>query len=349
MKVTQQEIADILNLSDTTVSRCFTNHPKINPETRSKVFQLANKLGYSYRAVRNTNKAGDEQDCSTIAVLVGFPKEEMREGDTASKILNGISERAAISGTAIQVYYLNPDEFSIAPGARRAVKNVNISDWSGVLLMFPFNVESVKNLIGKVPTLSILDDYDELSLDCVESDQHHGINAIMDRLIALGHTNIGFVSWEYQIKTKWADRRFGTYLEHMYLSGLKVNPENIINMLPGRRIATNDIAEYLAGRTRAGATAWVFAADHQAYYTLPGLKKYGIEVPRDCSITGFDGMLPPEGLPQLTTVAVPLEEIGFSAVHELERKMTSGIPKCRHVMVAGKLIKGETTSLAPPI
>ncbi|MGE9294975.1 MAG: helix-turn-helix domain-containing protein, partial [Puniceicoccales bacterium] len=33
-EVNQQVIADALNLSRATVSRCFTNHPGINPETR---------------------------------------------------------------------------------------------------------------------------------------------------------------------------------------------------------------------------------------------------------------------------------------------------------------------------
>ena len=42
----QKEIAERLNLSRTTVSRCFTNHPKINPETRARVFELATELGY---------------------------------------------------------------------------------------------------------------------------------------------------------------------------------------------------------------------------------------------------------------------------------------------------------------
>ena len=47
--INQQGIADQLSLSRTTVSRCFTNHPGINPETRSRVFKLAASLGYTYQ------------------------------------------------------------------------------------------------------------------------------------------------------------------------------------------------------------------------------------------------------------------------------------------------------------
>jgi DNA-binding LacI/PurR family transcriptional regulator len=35
-------------MSRATVSRCFTNHPGISPETRAKVFDLASRLGYSH-------------------------------------------------------------------------------------------------------------------------------------------------------------------------------------------------------------------------------------------------------------------------------------------------------------
>jgi hypothetical protein len=51
-KINQQLIADQLRLSRATVSRCFTNHPGINPTTRAKVFALASRLGYSHQEKR---------------------------------------------------------------------------------------------------------------------------------------------------------------------------------------------------------------------------------------------------------------------------------------------------------
>jgi DNA-binding LacI/PurR family transcriptional regulator len=343
MKVTQQEIADKLNLSRTTVSRCFTNHPKINPETRSQVFQLANQLGYSYSAPRNVRPGKDSEKQPVIAVLVGLPKDEVDNVDTASQILDGISERAAASKMAIQIHYIDPDTFTLRPTTRRAVKNINISEWSGVLLLYPFASDAIQNLMRRVPTLSILDDYDDLRLDCVEPDQHMGINLVMDHLIGLGHKKIGFVSWKYKIRAKWVERRLGTYLEHMYLSGLDIDKKNIVNVSQGPSMPLDDLVAYVAKRTGEGVTAWVCAADHQAYHLVDGLKKHGIYVPQDCSVTGFDGVMPPVGSPQLTTVAVSLKDVGFSAVHELIRKMKEGSPRCRHVMVAGRLIVGETT------
>ena len=53
--IKQQEIAKKLQLSRATVSRCFTNHPGINPETRARVFETAAELGYRHLTSRSNN------------------------------------------------------------------------------------------------------------------------------------------------------------------------------------------------------------------------------------------------------------------------------------------------------
>jgi len=40
-------------------------------------------------------------------------------------------------------------------------------------------------------------------------------------------------------------------------------------------------------------TAWVCAADHQAYPLIYDLQMRGLRVPEDCSVTGYDGIAPP--------------------------------------------------------
>lgn len=55
-EVNQQAIAEQLQLSRAMVSRCFTNHPGINPTTRAKVFQLADELGYKHLEMRVPRK-----------------------------------------------------------------------------------------------------------------------------------------------------------------------------------------------------------------------------------------------------------------------------------------------------
>ena len=83
--MSQKEIAERLNLSRTTVSRCFTNHPKINPETRARVFELAAEIGYSYSPPRNLVE-DRPRVADSVAVMVGRPSNALDGIDTARQI-----------------------------------------------------------------------------------------------------------------------------------------------------------------------------------------------------------------------------------------------------------------------
>lgn len=45
-RITIKDIARLLSLNASTVSRALSNHPNVNPETRQKVFEVAQEMGY---------------------------------------------------------------------------------------------------------------------------------------------------------------------------------------------------------------------------------------------------------------------------------------------------------------
>ncbi|MEZ5278807.1 MAG: LacI family DNA-binding transcriptional regulator [Opitutaceae bacterium] len=346
MKVSQQHIADELNLSRTTVSRCFTNHPKINPETRSAVFQLATKLGYNYSAPRNV-EAKKPAERNTIAVLVGLAEENRQAADTAAAVINGISERAAAQHLELQLHYVDPAQFRLAPRARKILPEADTSDWRGTILIYPFHEESVINLMAKFPTVAVLDDYDLAEIDCINPDEGRGISRMVQHLYDLGHRRIGFLSWKYPVSTPWVGRRVGAYLENLYRLGLEIEPDHILNVRGENSMPLDELSNRVARLVRQGVTGWVCAADHQAYPLLVDLKNRGIRVPHDCSITGFDGIRPPRGLPQLTTMRTPFREMGISSVVSLLRKIDQPSAARRHIMVSSHVVIGKTTARPP--
>lgn len=344
-KPNQKVIADRLRLSTTTVSRCFTNHPKINPETRARVFQLAAEMGYSYANQRNATPKNDLSR-NTIAVIVGIEKTSQSEKHTATDILIGISEKAAAEGLAIDVHYVNPSEFLPEPRSRRIIKGVSCQSWKGVILVYDFKEEAVSNIMAKFPTVSALEDYDNVDVDCIGQDQVRGISRIMQHLYDLGHRKIGFLSWKYPIHTPWVERRLGAYVENIYRLGLELDTDLILNLKPDEQIPLNELADQVAHHVRNGITAWVCAADHQAYRLIKDLNDRGISIPSDCSITGYDGQAPADGAPQVTTIRMPFKDIGMSCITSLLRKMKHPVSMRRSMQVSGELLIGSTT--APP-
>ena len=344
-KPNQKLIADRLNLSRTTVSRCFTNHPKINPETRAMVFQLAAELGYSYSVQRNAHSK-DNGDRNTIAVIVGLAKSQTIERETATEILKGISEKAAAEGFEIEIQYVDPADFHPQMRSRRIIKNVSCLKWKGIILLYVFEEEAVSNIMAKFPTVSALEDYDRVEVDCIGQDQVRGISRIMQHLHDLGHRRIGFLSWKYPVHTPWVERRLGAYAENIYRLGLELDTDLILNLKPEEQIPLDELASQVAQHVRQGVTAWVCAADHQAYHLIEQLKTHGISVPEDCSVTGYDGQIPPKGSAPVTTIRMPFKDIGISCISSLQRKMQHPVAMRRNLQVSGELSIGATT--APP-
>jgi LacI family transcriptional regulator len=83
--------------------------------------------------------------------------------------------------------------------------------------------------------------------------------------------------------------------------------------------------EWHAGRD--GATVLVCATDLQAAGALDQARLAGLRVPEDLSITGFDDIEFAALLsPPLTTVKMPIEQLGLDVGRALIRRMQGGPP-----------------------
>jgi LacI family transcriptional regulator len=341
--MSQKEIAERLGLSRTTVSRCFTNHPKINPETRARVFNLAAKIGYSYAPPRNATLQRSDTP-STIVVLIGEPKSLGKSHEeTARQILSGISEGIAQRKLKLSIHYEDPETFRVGTRARRIIGGESNHDFLGFIIIFPFDEMSIGNLASKFPVVTVLDDYENLNVDCIDVDQTRGIAMMVRHLADLGHEKLGFVSWRYTVPTPWVERRFGAFVENLYRLGLPFDEEHVVNVSRERRLETRAVTSRVLAWIESGVTGIVCAADHQAYSLASDLRKAGVRIPEDVSITGFDGVSPPEGEAQLTTVRMAFREIGSSSVLSLVRRTQHPSSPRRHVLVDGKQVMGSTT------
>ena len=72
------------------------------------------------------------------------------------------------------------------------------------------------------------------------------------------------------------------------------------------------------------------------------LEDRGIRVPQDVSISGFDGIEAPQGMPSLSTVEIPYIDIGFTATKRLKDLMKKRFGPHQHILLGCKLRAGET-------
>jgi DNA-binding LacI/PurR family transcriptional regulator len=131
-------------------------------------------------------------------------------------------------------------------------------------------------------------------------------------------------------------------MEAMVRLRLPVTIEDIVNVFPSREGDDESSIDYAVERTRTGVTAWVCAADHQAYDLIRGLEKRGFRVPKDISVTGFDGIEAPKDCPKLTTVVIPFREIGTTGTQRLIERASNRFGSAQHVLIDCRLRPGAT-------
>jgi LacI family transcriptional regulator len=254
----------------------------------------------------------------------------------------GISERLAEEGLELKLFREDPETFTLRSRPRRILPELSNTGILGFILLYPFQVTSVEHLSSKFPTITALDDYERLEVDSVDVDAQRGISRLVEHLAENGHREFGFLSWRYKVATPWVEGRFGAYVESLFRLGLRFSEERLINVRRTGQVGPDEVINRAQRMIESGVTALVCAADHQAYHLIDGLKLRGIRVPKDVSVTGFDGLIPPPGMPQLATVRQPFRDIGYSTVVSLMRRVKSPAAPRRHILVGGRFIEGET-------
>jgi LacI family transcriptional regulator len=348
--VNQQLIAERLKISRATVSRCFTNHPGINPVTRARVFQLAAEIGYTHLESRTARSLTKKKAATTFGLLISSDEEEYHRTDYQSpgeQILAGVTECAQLNSTHIDVHLIPPAAQDLGHPSYLRIEKFR-RKWSGMLLVYPFPTQILKPLSLLMPTVSLVEQFEPTGIDWVDVDHHKGISSAIEHLIELGHRRIGFFTRRYEVEASWSFRRYAAFVEKMVRERVPVDPRDVVNVFPAPELGIEAGHDHVAARTRDGVTAWVCAADHQAYDLIRSLTQRGISVPGDVSVTGFDGIATPAGCPTLGTVHIPFREIGATGTRRLVERVRRRFGSSQRVLVDCPFKPGASIA-APPI
>jgi DNA-binding LacI/PurR family transcriptional regulator len=260
----------------------------------------------------------------------------------------GLSEFAQLNNMKLELFYVSPSETSFDAPSYARIEPLRKREWDGAILIYSFPRKIVEEVDLKLPMVSTVEHYGAGSFNCVDVDHYTGISMVMDRLRALGHKRIGFYTRSYPVEAEWSFRRFAAYIEKLAREGFAPAREDVVNVYPGRLIPScEESNRYVVERTRDGVTAWVCAADHQAYDLIAAVQKAGLRVPVDVSITGFDGIRKPDWAPLLTAAIIPFRELGYTSGRRLLEIMKKRFRSPQHILVAPRMREGETTGPAP--
>ncbi len=333
MPVTQKDIADRLGISITTVSRALSNSSKLSPKTRSVVLDTAAVLGYKpSRAQRNSH--GDQGTTDTLGVLVFYKGEFVESGHM--KMLAGISDICEAQNTGVMVHYVREEQLEQLTGSAPP-ELLQTDRVGGLILLNYFPPDVVKQLAARWPCVEINHHVKGLDTDVVDVDPGEGIGQLVEKLVELGHRDIGFIG-DTRGYT-WAHARHAAFFQAMNTLGLQYDPARFAC---GTRTHAEILRDWLDKRTREGVTAWVCANDSLARGVGTELVNLGYAIPDDVSLTGFDGGGRLANGRRITSILTPYEALGGAAAHRLLRRLQHPHAARPHVLIPGRVVEGET-------
>lgn len=296
-----RSVAEAAGVSHQTVSRVLNGHPSIRPETRARVLEVIESLGYRRSgaavalATRRTRRIG---------VLVDSAFEY---GPNATSSAVESAARAAGYATIA----VNIDE-QRSVSAHDAVEHLVTQGVDALCVVAPrsSSIDIVREASTGLPTLVVTPEPDAAFLT-ISVDQHGGAELAAQHLLDLGHRDILHVAGP----SDWLDARERErgWRDRMLAAGL--NPAD-----PVVADWSSD-GGYAVARALGGDPPFtaVFAAnDRLALGLVHGFADAGIRVPERISIVGFDDL--PDArhfLPPLTTVRQDFAALGAGAVARL--------------------------------
>lgn len=181
----------------------------------------------------------------------------------------------------------------------------------------------------------------------VEPENHYASSELADALLSVGHRRFAVIGGPANIRTS-VDRRNG-FVEALGRRGVTPLVEVSGDFTrDGGHSAARRLAAALdieAGAAGPAGPVCVFAVtDVMAIGAIAAWRELGLGVPEDVCIAGFDD-IPTlrDHTPSLTTVALPLEQIGARAVDLA--LCTDGDAADRHERIPGRIVLRDSTRL----
>ena len=185
---------------------------------------------------------------------------------------------------------------------------------------------------------------------CVVADDKKAMRAATQHLLALGHRRIACIM---EIKGSLSLRRLSGYRQALQTADIE--PQDL--WLRPFESWTEEIARFedkahrsmevwlQQGFRETGCTAILAHNDEAAVGIIEALHQHGLRVPDDVSVVGYDGTEVSDfHRPRLTTVQLPLRDIGFQAVDLLLKNLEQTSPRARNIVLSARLKIGATTA-----
>jgi len=319
-------VAAAAKVSVATVSRALQRPEIVSAETRQRVYEAIERLGYTPNA-----QARNLRTARTRLVIALVP-------DIAnpffSEVIRGMEQVAHENGYSV---LLGDTQSSLA--REQAYADMVAARQVDGLITLMRHLPKIQ-VSGRLPVVNACEYVKNRDITSVRVDNFAAAKVAVNHLLTLGHRRIAFVSGP-------ADSPISVDRRHGYETALKqagITPATSL-VAPGdfsMEAGVRAIESFLARTQKFSA---VFCSnDEMAIGAMRALATHGLDVPGDVSIVGFDDIrFARYTSPALTTIAQPKNEIGREAMRMLIELLNDpSTPVLKRVLSADLVVRGST-------
>lgn len=332
--ITLKDIAKKLNLSPATVSLALNQRPGVNKQTRENVLSLARELNYNGNIGSEKVQRRTQRNLGMLGFLVYKRYGKIvTDSQFFTELISAVEQAArAQNYTLLLTYCMGEEEIS------NTIKRLKDSNLVGLLILGTELSEEDAELFHEINLPVVILDCDLRGgkFDTVTIHNEDGIWRGMKYLYEQGHREIGYLHSSFSIRN--FEQRCLGYESFLNAFNINMSTPKIFMVEPTIEGTCADVCELIKQNIEF-PPAIIADNDLIALGAMKAFAQCGIKIPDAVSIIGFDD-IPLTGLiePQLTSIRVPCDALGDSAVNQLLWRKNNPAAIPRRISVGTELI-----------
>jgi len=314
-KTTITEIAKIAGVSKTTVSRVLSGGSNVSKKTKDKVLKVIEQNNYKPSIIAQSLRTNKTK---TIGLVIADI-----ENPFYARVAKGVIDTAEIKNYNVILCNsnndINSEEKEIDTLINRGVDGL-------LLTTVALKTRTIKNLLDKQFPFMLIDcKLDYPGINYVVNDDYYGAKLATEYLINLGHKNIFFLGNKKLLSLR---ERLKGFKDALKLNKYSENTSTFDELVDINNIHTLEkIIKYIINHKNK-ITAIFAGNDYWAIKTIKIINDYGLNVPEDISVIGYDNIeISAIVKPPLTTIRQPKYLLGKLATEQLFEIIENGSKK----------------------
>lgn len=331
-KLTLEDIAQLAEVSRSTVSRVVNNHPSVSQQVRQRVLQVIQETGYHPNQAARSLAS---QRSYIIGLVIPRSTHTFFTDPYFPRLTQGVAQACNQYDYTLSLFlfHTEDDERKLFPRITRR----GLVD--GIIIQATHAADEVFTQLSQsdVPFVVAGRPMSVQDTSYVDVDNVGGAYNAVRHLVHLGRKRIGTITGPL-ITTAGLDRYEG-YKQALQDSHLGLDEQLCIE---------GDFSEsggyYGAQRLLPLKPEALFvASDIMAIGALRAIREYGLSVPKDIAIVAYDDLPPAtQATPPLTTVRQPIRRLGIKLFETLLDILENGPHPARRVIFGTELVIRES-------